>query len=1042
MRKTVQFLMLSLFICSPLARAEQKFTVVGQKVNGTAMSPDGNYVVGIDPLPVQYGNSNAYGGFRSYLWDAQTGMTTWMTELDLDDLAKSGYFTDVNNDKTIVGYFKNPDYQISVADWEGTETLPVNVAAVWKDGTRTSLGIGDFKLTDFSNFADGSYATTVSSDGKTVAGFVACGNFATSTPCVWNYNESTSKWDFSRFKLPSGAKGGQVLSVSGDGRVAVGMVAYQNRTVSAFWKSTGECTLIEGRKDGLNDDTKYNEDYNNGCAYKISPNGEYIAFAFNDEMPGMFFTNEDRYIKIGTYNGVTALEITAVSDNGDVVGNYKYGNYWTEQYTRPFWYSLNTLRNVDFSYFIYLYAPEIEIPYSFIFEDKITSTLRAVTADGKTIMGNNGTDNWVLQTDAAYAMIPENVEGLKTKITDLKEVTVLWKAVTFAPFGNLLKSYNVYCDGKLIGNVPAEEIGGGEGGGGIEPLSEAPGMVSFVHREVAAGYRKYSVTAMYENKESGKALETPKCDPVEICVAKNFDLPLTDDFDSGSIELNYWTVDNWSENPDKIFWGCGMYLGIGSSFALNSTVATEGKPYSSAFVSRPMDARNLDHVYVSYVKRYLFANSEDWPLDADSLSIEVTVDGGDTWTPVKHHLIADEVAGSWSFESIDLTPYVAHRLFQLRLREHGKGSAQLVWYFDLFKVATLAENEAPEDLTGRVEEDGVKLMWKNSIGAYELNYLDSPYGWNVYALAIGDEGNPFIAASSFDPADLELYRGKYITSIRAFINHDTGIENSKETHASVVIYENGQLVREQEITPVEQNEENLVFLDEPIAIDPSKELKVGIKIFDYDERQIPLAYQNTRNFIAGKSDLYSQDNGQTWQKLSDFYADVKDHEYDGYCCWEITANITDEATVSKDARPDENLMAYNIYRNGEKLNDQLIYCLQPRFTDKTPEDNACYEVVAYYFDGSMSESSAQYCIEKTAIENASSEEDLLVYPNPASDRIHIAGAFDKATLLNVNGQPVVETTQNTLTVSQLLSGVYFLRIQSGEQVTTRKIMIR
>lgn len=1041
MRKTVHLIILCLLVCSVSVRAEQKFTVIGAKQKGSTMSPNGKYVAGIDPTSSPYGAANSVAGFRSYVWDAETGTTNWITEYDFNDLSKSGCFTDVNDNKEISGYFKDPDYKITVTDWEGPETLPVNVAAVWKDGVRTSLGIGDFNLSSFSNFADGSYGTAISGDGNTVVGFVAQGNFATSTPCVWKYNESTRKWDFSRFKLPSGAKGGQVLSVSRDGSVAVGMVSYQNRTAAAFWKSATECTLIEGRKDLVNDDTKFNTEGTAGCAYKISPNGEYIAFAFDEVTPGMFFTNEDRYVKIGTYANVTGLEITAVSDNGDIVGDYKYGNYWTEQFTRPFWYSINTLRNVGLDYFVYLYASDIEIPYTFAFEDKESTTIKSVSADGKIIMGNDGNNSWVLKTDAAYTAIPENVTGLQTKVTNLKEVTVSWNQVTFAPFEHVLKSYNIYCDGQLVGNVPAEETGGSGGGGGIEPLSTDK-LISFVNKDVTQGYRKYAVTTVSEHSETGKALESPRCEPVEVCVAKNFDLPLVDNFDTGSIEYNFWTVDNWEKNPSQFFWGSGMYLGINASYALNSTVATDGKPYSSAFVSRQLDARNLDHVYVSYVKRYLFVNSEDWPLNGDSLSVEVTVDNGNTWIPVKHHLIANEEAGSWSFESIDLSQYVAHKLFQLRLREHGKGLAQVCWYFDLFKVGTLAENEAPEDLTGKVESEKVRLMWKNTIGAYELNYLDSPYGWDVYALAIGDEGKDFIAASSFDPSDLEMYQGKYITSLRAFINHDTSIEDTKDTHASVVIFEDGKLIREQEIAEIGYNEENLVYLNEPVKIEPGKELKFGLKIFDYDERQIPIAYQNTRNFIAGKSDLYSQDNGKTWEKLSDFYANVKDHEYDGYCCWEITANVTELSTVDKNAALNDNLMAYNIYRNGEKLNDQLIYYLQPRFVDEDPLDKACYEVVAYYFDGSMSGNSVQYCIDRAGIENTPAGEKLTVYPNPATDQLNIAGQFDKATLLNVNGQPVIESSQNVLSVSSLASGIYFLRIEKGDSVETRKVMIK
>ena len=126
-------------------------------------------------------------------------------------------------------------------------------------------------------------------------------------------------------------------------------------------------------------------------------------------------------------------------------------------------------------------------------------------------------------------------------------------------------------------------------------------------------------------------------------------MPFFDNFDTGAIESNYWTIEDLMENPTQFYWGAGMYLGINSSFALNVAVTTDGKPYSNALVSRPLDARKLDNVYISYTKRYLFANSEDWDLTGDTLSVEVSNDG-DTWIPVKAYALDTEEAGVWNFE--------------------------------------------------------------------------------------------------------------------------------------------------------------------------------------------------------------------------------------------------------------------------------------------------------------------------------------------------------------------------------------------------------
>lgn len=283
-------------------------------------------------------------------------------------------------------------------------------------------------------------------------------------------------------------------------------------------------------------------------------------------------------------------------------------------------------------------------------------------------------------------------------------------------------------------------------------------------------------------------------------------------------------------------------------------------------------------------------------------------------------------------------------------------------------------------------------------------------------LTVGDEGNTFIAANSFPAEDLEIYRDKYITSVRTVISHNFEL-GTKDTHASIIIFEDNEIVREQEIKDLEYNEFMVIPLDEPLPINTDKELKVGIKIFDYDPQQIPIVYQNTDEYVKGRSDLYSQDGGKTWLCLSDFFATMEGHEKDGFACWEITANITDEPTAET-LEQDENLETYNVYRNGERLNDTFIYNQQTRFTDEAPVDNATYTVIAFYTDGSFSAVSNEFKVGVISVESVyNNENQISVYPNPASDFVCVEGEFSRASLLDISGK-LIFTTESDMRLSQ------------------------
>lgn len=1018
MRRALLYLAIGIFTCMTNLQAENKITATGANTLGTGMSPNGKFIVGVHP---QYFAYNIY--MKSFLYDTAKRKLEWVTAYDETDYGKSGSFTDVSNDGVISGTFKDPDYTITVNDFDGARSFPINVAAVWKDGKRTSLGFGTFDSSEFKYFEDGSFAEAISGDGKTVVGNIGIGNSTYMFPCMWKQSD-TGNWTFSQLTLPQGAVGGKTVDVSTDGSIIAGVIWYEMYEAAAYWKN-GVCHLIEG----TGEDTQFNgTGQNKACA--VSPNGKYVTFILGYMHPRIYDVEHNSYRKITPFEPYHSPDRLAIDDNGNTVSAFGYGSLLSgEVYERPFWYSYKDDRILGFDYFMSLFAPGTESPFTFAFEEKTKATPCAISADGTFIMGNNDMmvalggipECWMLKTESRTVVIPKTPENLRAQSWELKEVTLTWEKDEQTYGGLTLESYNVYCEGENIANVP---------------VSSAKGL-TYIHKNVKAGFPKYSIAGVFKTTGTS-TVESPKSNPVATAVPDTYALPLFDNFDSQSLETNYWTVDRHYGDIIDTNWGVIPYFGIYDCGLYSSP--TSQLPYSSGLISRPMDASKVKKVSLSFAILYGMINSDNQQMDKDSLSIDVSVDKGVSWTEVKTTSFKD-LPKNWGMQSVDMSQWAAGKLFQVRLRKHGQGTAQYYFTIDLLKIGASAEKEAPEGLTGAVTgTKQVNLIWKNTFDAYQLNHINEYY---TMGLAVGNEGKDFIAANSFEPADLSIYKGKYITSVSAFINH-SALEDSKDTHASIVIFENGELICEQEIEDIVYNEYNTVILHSPVLVDGAKELKVGLKIFDYDERQIPIAYQNTLKFLPGKSDLYSEDGGKTWKKLSNFYAAIQGQEQNGYCCWDITANITDGTTPNTtDMDPDNNLMAYNVFRNGEKISSQLVDKRQSRFTDTEAFDNCYYEVVAYYFDGSVSDISNRFTIgELSSVDRLEANNGIRIYPNPATDYIHITGEVNSATLSNINGQICITTSENNMAVSELPAGVYFLKIQSGDKIQTEKILIK
>ncbi len=136
---------------------------------------------------------------------------------------------------------------------------------------------------------------------------------------------------------------------------------------------------------------------------------------------------------------------------------------------------------------------------------------------------------------------------------------------------------------------------------------------------------------------------------------------------------------------------------------------------------------------------------------------------------------------------------------------------------------------------------------------------------------------------------------------------------------------------------------------------------------------------------------------------------------------------------------------YNIYRNGELIGS-VNY---PTFTDETATPNEpCYYTVTgktQYIESNPS--NAVYVDWTTDVEEIADNQKLEIYPNPTSNQLTIEGtAINQVVVFNLMGQEVLRQSVNAdkvvVALGALPEGTYFVRIETAEEVTVRKVVKR
>lgn len=353
---------------------------------------------------------------------------------------------------------------------------------------------------------------------------------------------------------------------------------------------------------------------------------------------------------------------------------------------------------------------------------------------------------------------------------------------------------------------------------------------------------------------------------------------------------------------------------------------------------------------------------------------------------------------------------------------------------------------APTNLRVAQQAEGNRLSWQfPALG--EPIYLRWHDGYNYKAGGLTN-GGAFFAGACWFASDLKGYGNLALSDVEVYINQ---IPEA----LFLLVYENNTLVRQQFVPNLKQYSFNTIHLEEPLKIDEGKNLRVAVYI-EQNEITVPLGYDRGPA-RSGRGDLYSSD-GITWQTMEDSGSEVDAN-------WNISiglspysnvlpgtekkaakklpaflpkrmadADMTFKAVDTKsEASSDKNVFeGYNVYRNGECLNNELttdtVFTDTKAYSDKylTYQVSAVYSVAGEKFSDKVT-------VIATGIDGVNGQngvtlkvEDgqLIVLGAHNGDRITVASADGKLIASAI----ATDDYRQTVSLAAATTGTYIVKV--------------
>ena len=158
------------------------------------------------------------------------------------------------------------------------------------------------------------------------------------------------------------------------------------------------------------------------------------------------------------------------------------------------------------------------------------------------------------------------------------------------------------------------------------------------------------------------------------------------------------------------------------------------------------------------------------------------------------------------------------------------------------------------------------------------------------------------------------------------------------------------------------------------------------------------------------------------------------------------SNHVSNFVASPDNNQSRSFVGYNIYKDGDILEE-----LWPdNYYDymEMQINYHCYTVTAEYSYCGESAHSNEACVDVTVGIDEIGENEVSLYPNPASNRVNVTSIHEmtRLTVTNYVGQIVytedVSSTRVELNTNSYQAGVYLVKIETESGVVTKRVIIR
>lgn len=271
-----------------------------------------------------------------------------------------------------------------------------------------------------------------------------------------------------------------------------------------------------------------------------------------------------------------------------------------------------------------------------------------------------------------------------------------------------------------------------------------------------------------------------------------------------------------------------------------------------------------------------------------------------------------------------------------------------------------------------------------------------------------------------------IYPSKTFRGRNGYIIRSARFYPLSDATYTIMVYKNDELINETEVNDYTLDQWNEVTLSEPIVVDSKATYKLAIDCYDVTPKSPAMAVDGN-NPVSGYSDIYSLD-GESWNPISTSGI---------YANWMIGLTLESPNGVSLP------IDGYDVEIDGEKKNSAKLTDTAFDY-DMGSSDNLEHSIMVNVYYTVKPTTSVAGTLTTFFMGTSGIGDNVIgrIEVQKGNNVITVTG--DNVTsvdLVSASGATVASAKGNTVSIDNIASGVYVVKIVAGGNTVTRKVMI-